>query len=118
MIGGFCYAKYETIPNVNACLHYSLSTIIKAVKSLRAQFVHKNNHVKKYKIEVHVPYASFEENYAKTRTFSNKPFNMRENHFLVHGQIKDVPKFYAVFIFKICFDDIFKSQTYSITFIH
>jgi len=40
----------------------------------------------KHKLKVHC--ASFEEN-AQTMIFANTPFNMVENHFLVHGAEKE-----------------------------
>jgi len=63
------------------------------VKASRAQFGEKSgvskhlyNCVIKHKLEVSC--ASFEENCAQTRTFSNIPFNVRRNNFLVHGTEK------------------------------
>jgi len=45
--------------------------------------------MKKHKLEV--PFVSFEENCAQTRTFSKTPFKMRELVFLSMGQKKDLP---------------------------
>ena len=39
-------------------------------------------------IKHYVPCASFGQKCAQTRTFSNIPFNMRGNPFLVHGTVK------------------------------
>ena len=41
--------------------------------------------------------ASFEENCAQTRAFSNTPFNMREIIFLSMGQNKYLPQFSCIF---------------------
>jgi len=51
--------------------------------------------------------ASFEGNCAQTRTFSNTPFNMKGNHFLVHGTEKG---FILVFV-------LFKYVKYVIIFL-
>jgi len=50
------------------------------------------------KHKLKVPCASFEEKCAKSRTFSNTPFNMRGNHFLVHGTEKRV--YLNLYLFK------------------
>ena len=44
------------------------------------------NNVIKHKRKV--PYASFDENCAQTRTLFSTPFNIRGNHFLFHGADK------------------------------
>ena len=54
-----------------------------------------NNYVIKHKL--YVSRASFEENCAKTRKFSNTPFILRGNHFLVPGHKKDLPLFLSIF---------------------
>jgi len=45
---------------------------------------------------MYVPFARFEENCAKTWTFSSTPF-MRENHVLVHGTEKG----FSVVVFNV-----------------
>jgi len=48
----------------------------------------KTNCVKKQKLAV--PFVSFKENCAQTRTFSNTPFTIRELIFFSMGQKKDL----------------------------
>ena len=55
-----------------------------------------NNGVIKHKFEV--PCKSFEENCVQTRTFSNTPFNMRGNHFLVHETEKEFASVFSAFL--------------------
>ena len=57
-----------------------------------------NNCAIKHKLEV--PYASFEENCAQTRTFSSTPFSMGGNHFLVHGRETGITSFFKLFLDK------------------
>jgi len=49
------------------------------------------------KLKLQIPCERFDEICAQTRIFSNTPFNMKGNRFLVDGTKQDLPQFLCIF---------------------
>ena len=104
---------------VLACMMYSIKPTEHGlgIKRGKIKSIPKtlNNCVIKHKL--YVPCASFAENRAQTRIFSNTPFNIRGYHFLVHGTEKGITSFCMHFTCLSMQCNIFKSQRFNIIFL-